>query len=212
MKGYFIQATKEILKSEGIKAISVRNIADKAGYSYATLYNYFKDINDLVFLCVSDFQAECESFVSEQTKKEPKGIKKLKASILAYIKYFIEYPGIFDLFFITKGGDFGNKQQIIDVISNSLDRVCNIDWEYCLKHKIILETDIELLKTQLRYSVIGLLILYLNRLTPKLYSEFITQANRLIDSELGIKYENLNDAMKDEQTKIQNSIISVNIG
>ena len=55
MKGYFIQATKDILKGEGLKGISVRNIADQAGYSYATLYNYFKDINDLVFVCVNDF-------------------------------------------------------------------------------------------------------------------------------------------------------------
>ena len=43
MRGYFIQATKEIIKGEGIKSVSVRNIADRAGYSYATLYNYFKD-------------------------------------------------------------------------------------------------------------------------------------------------------------------------
>ncbi|MBN2263533.1 MAG: TetR/AcrR family transcriptional regulator, partial [Prolixibacteraceae bacterium] len=56
MKGYFVQAAKDILKSEGIKAISVRNIADRAGYSYTTLYNYFKDVNDLVFECVNDFQ------------------------------------------------------------------------------------------------------------------------------------------------------------
>ena len=45
IKGYVIQAAKEILKGEGLKSISVRNIADQAGYSYATLYNYFKDIN-----------------------------------------------------------------------------------------------------------------------------------------------------------------------
>ena len=39
MRDYFIQATREILKGEGIESISVRNIADRAGYSYATLYN-----------------------------------------------------------------------------------------------------------------------------------------------------------------------------
>ena len=43
IRGYFIQATKEILKGEGLSALSVRNIADRAGYSYATLYNYFKE-------------------------------------------------------------------------------------------------------------------------------------------------------------------------
>ena len=186
MRDYFIQATKELLKGEGLKAISVRNIADQAGYSYATLYNYFKDVNDLVFLCVIDFQEECEQLVAGQTKKEPDGIQKLKASILAYIKYFVEYPGIFDLFYIAKGGDFGNKQQIIDVINHSLDNVCSKQWEYCLKHSIFQPDTIEKIKIQLRYSVIGLLTLYLNRLTPKSYSEFITQSNRLINSEIDV--------------------------
>ena len=49
MKGYFLQATKDMLKSEGLKSVNVRAIADRAGYSYATLYNYFKDINDLKY-------------------------------------------------------------------------------------------------------------------------------------------------------------------
>jgi len=191
MKGYFIQATKAILKGEGLKAISVRNIADQAGYSYATLYNYFRDINDLVFLCVHDFQTECEEFVSDHTKNEPEGLLKLKASIMAYIKYFVAYPGIFDLFFIVKGGDFGNKQQIIDVISTSLDRVCNDDWEYCIKHKGFPEKEVEKVRNQLRYSILGLLTYYINRYTPNNYSAFFSEANGLIDSVLGSKMEGI---------------------
>ncbi len=55
MKNYFIQATKEILKYERIKHVSVRSVAGRSGYSYTTIYNYFKDLNDLVFYCVEDF-------------------------------------------------------------------------------------------------------------------------------------------------------------
>ena len=55
MRGYFIQAAKEILKGEGLESMSVRNIADQAGYSYATLYNYFKDVKDLILECIKDF-------------------------------------------------------------------------------------------------------------------------------------------------------------
>jgi len=95
MKNYFIQATKEILKGEGLKCISVRNVADRAGYSYATLYNYFKDIKDLIFECVVDFQQECEEFVKAESKKSSAGKEKIKAVTTAYIKYFIQYPGIF---------------------------------------------------------------------------------------------------------------------
>ena len=110
----------------------------------------------------------------------------MKNVILAYIRYFVEYPGIFDLFYLAQGGDFGNKQTIIEVIYKSLDKVCINEWDYCLKRKIFQEDNIEQLKTQLRYSVIGLLLLYLNRLTPKTYTEFIKEANTMIDFQLGI--------------------------
>ena len=40
-----------------------------------------KDVNDLIFLCVSDFQEDCKSFVINKTKKTPKGLDKVKALI-----------------------------------------------------------------------------------------------------------------------------------
>jgi AcrR family transcriptional regulator len=186
MKNYFIQATKEILKGEGLQSISVRNVADRAGYSYATLYNYFKDLNDLVFLCVSDFQEECHRFVKEQIKNKPKGIEKLKGSVLAYINYFLEYPGIFELFFLAKPSGTGINHSSLNVISNSLDQICEEDWNYCASHKIILPENVEMLKSQLRFSVIGMLLLYMNRRAPESYTEFIQQTKKVIDNILVI--------------------------
>jgi len=213
MKEYFIQATKDILKGEGLKSLSVRNIADQAGYSYATLYNYFKDVNDLVFLCVNDFQEDCKLFVANQTKKTPKGLDKIKATILSYISYFVEYPGIFDLFYLAKVGDFGNKQTTINAISNSLDNVCDSEWNYCISHNLLPIEKVESVKNQLRYTVIGLLLLYLNRRIPNSYSEFINHANVQIDYLLSLNNCNISSTtINNENSKVQNSLISVNIG
>lgn len=181
MRGYFIQATKNILKGEGLKSISVRNIADQAGYSYATLYNYFKDVNELIFLCVNDFQEECKSFVADQTRQTPEGLDKLKAAVMAYISYFVEYPGIFDLFYVAQVGDFGNKQSTIDVISRSLDDVCDSAWNDCVSRNQFPEEHVESSKNQLKYTVIGLLVYYLNRRTPDSYADFMKHANGQID-------------------------------
>ncbi len=187
MKGYFIQATKEILKGEGIQSLSVRNIADQAGYSYATLYNYFKDVNDLLFYCINDFQEECQSFVEEHTKKELKGIERLKSTVLAYMRYFIEYPGIFDLFYLVKMDGLGNKASTIQIINNSLENICANDWDYCLSHDIIQTAETEVLKTQLKYTVTGLLLFYLNRISPDSYPEFIENASNQINHVLNPK-------------------------
>lgn len=187
MREYFIQATKDILKGEGLKSISVRNIADQAGYSYATLYNYFKDVNDLVFLCVNDFQEECKEFVANQTGSMSEGTEKLRATIIAYINYFIEYPGIFDLFYLAKVGDFGNKQTIINVINNSLDDVCEADWNYCITNSLLSADMVENIKPQLKYTVTGLLLFYLNRYSPGTYPQFVDMVNKRISYLFGMK-------------------------
>ena len=36
VRQYFIDATREILKGEGLKAVNVRAVSERAGYSFAT--------------------------------------------------------------------------------------------------------------------------------------------------------------------------------
>lgn len=182
MKEYFIQATKDILKGEGLKSLSVRNIADRAGYSYATLYNYFRDINDLVFLCVSDFQDECREYVADQSKNVPQGLDKMKADVVAYLNFFMDYPGIFDLFYLAKVGDFGNKLTTIEVIYRSLEDVCKVDWEYCINAGLVRKDELQNLRSRLKFAVAGLLLFYINRRSPETYQEFMEEANRQINS------------------------------
>lgn len=181
MKSYFIQATKELIKAEGLKCVSVRSIADKAGYSYATLYHYFKDVNELIFLCVHDFQEECKQFVADQTRQKPERFERMKAILMAYISYFVEYPAIFELFYLAPVGDFGNKQNIIDVIYHSLDEICDEEWTYCVSHNLLSAERKETLKDQLKYTVIGLLLFYIHRHSPYTYTEFMNQAQIQID-------------------------------
>ncbi len=173
MRGYFVQAAKEILKGEGLKSISVRKIADRAGYSYATLYNYFHDVNDLIFICVHDFYEECQSFVQIKTGKIPMGLKKINAMAGFYIDYFVQYPGIFELFFLEKVGDFGNKQDTIEAIYFALDNICNAEWKYCIEKGLIKSEEADMKKSQLRHVTTGLLLFYLNRRTPADYNEFL---------------------------------------
>lgn len=187
MKNYFIQATKEILKGEGLRAVSVRNVADRAGYSYATLYNYFKDIKDLIFECVKDFQEEGEEFVTAEVRTSTHGMEKIKSITKAYMKYFIQYPGIFELFYIEKTINLVNKQPTIDLINTFLDRLCTEEWEYLIKNKILKRKDADIIKSKLRYLVPGILLLYLTRGNPATYKEFINITNEQLDDIIKIK-------------------------
>lgn len=52
---YFVEATAQIIKEEGIENVTIRKIADIAGYNSATIYNYFSEISHLVFFASLKF-------------------------------------------------------------------------------------------------------------------------------------------------------------
>jgi len=180
-RGYFIQATKEILKSEGLTCASVRNIASQAGYSFATLYNYFKDVNELVFLCVKDFQDECESFVKSETTNYSVGIERIKQISISYMKFFTQYPGIYDLFYVEKMARVKSQEQTSTQIYSFLNNLCIEDWNYCVENLIFTPDEVELLKYQLTYVVSGILLFYMNRLIPESYTEFIDMSDKQLN-------------------------------
>lgn len=44
---YFIEAAAQIIEEEGLEAVTIRKVADLAGYNSATLYNYFENLDHL---------------------------------------------------------------------------------------------------------------------------------------------------------------------
>lgn len=180
VRRYFIDATKAIIKGEGIRGVSVRSVADHAGYSFATIYNYFRDVNILLFECIQDFQQECQEFTAETTEVSDCR-SRLKARVKAYVRYFTEYPGVFELFYTARAGDLGNKESTLDIIERSLDSVCNNDWEECISSGSLTREKSMEIKARLRYAVTGLLVMYLNRRRPADYQEFLQNLEQQLD-------------------------------
>ncbi|MDW7672967.1 MAG: TetR/AcrR family transcriptional regulator [Bacillota bacterium] len=49
MMSYFIEAADKVIEDEGLDSVTIRKVADLAGYNSATLYNYFENIEHLIF-------------------------------------------------------------------------------------------------------------------------------------------------------------------
>ncbi len=184
MRGYFIQAARDLIRSEGLKSISVRYVAEQAGYSYATLYNYFKDIKDLVAECILEFQQECRKFVADNTAAADPGLPRIKAITGAYIKYHIQYPGIFELFYLEGAQGFAHKKTSLQSVIGLLPDLCREEWDYCIDNSLLGRDEIAGRKEQLNFMVTGMLLFYLNRQQPTTYQEFLAtvdlQLNRLL--------------------------------
>ena len=56
---YFIDAARELSESMPLDDITIRAVADKAGYNSASLYNYFTDIDQLRAFTAIDLMSEC---------------------------------------------------------------------------------------------------------------------------------------------------------
>lgn len=52
---YFIDAASKIIKDSSIEDVTIRKVADEAGYNSATIYNYFDNIDALIMFALNDY-------------------------------------------------------------------------------------------------------------------------------------------------------------
>lgn len=180
-KTYFINAAKEILRGEGLKVASARNIAEKAGYSYATLYNYFDDLTSLIFECVRDFQIEIDELIIPAVEAADSAENKLRAGLTAWINYFVQYPGIFELFFLERIGEAGHRSDISDTIYNSIVPACRPGLDKWVSEGKISKEEADQNLNTIRFQLTGLMLYYSNRKNPSDYAGLLQVLNRQID-------------------------------
>jgi len=179
MRNYFITAAKELMRAEGIAVVSTRNVAERAGYSYATLYNYFSDIRDLIFSCAEGFMAECTEFVEENTKGKTSGAERIKAVSESYAKFFVQYPGIFELLYFQKPSDIATKRSDLENITSLFDSLTDSDWKVFQAEEGKNETDAADTREIHKLALHGLLMFYLNRRTTVDYKQLMEEIAHL---------------------------------
>jgi AcrR family transcriptional regulator len=163
MKRYFIDAAKELIKGEGLDVVSVRNVAERAGYSYATLYNYFKDLRDLIYCCLEDFRKECASSIAAATSAAAPGRDRIIAIAKAYAKFFIQYPGIYDVMFFSKSGRISTNKAQTETFYTFFDDLSAKAWKECIDSKLIGKSKAAAAAQSVKLSLHGLLMFYLAR-------------------------------------------------
>jgi AcrR family transcriptional regulator len=172
VRGYFLNAAKDLIRAEGISAVSARNVAERAGYSYATLYNYFKDIRDLIFSCIEDFMKECAEFVARDAGGKP-GRERLLKKVKGYAKFFLQHQGIFALLYQQAPSDMSTGDSKIGDIYGFFDTIIDEDWSIVCGKSSLANKKLLQAKEQFNYSMHGLLLFYLNGRKEMEFKEFI---------------------------------------
>ncbi|NLE02324.1 MAG: TetR/AcrR family transcriptional regulator [Fibrobacter sp.] len=163
IKNFFLSAAKELIRAEGIEVVSARNVAERAGYSYATLYNYFKDIRDLIFSCAQDFMDECRGYIFENIPPEQDSAERLNSITICYTRFFVQYPGIFELLYQQKVSTISTPDSKTGIIYSFFDSLTNDSWQEYFRKKQMNLKQAETIRKNHKLAIHGLLLFYLNR-------------------------------------------------
>lgn len=108
----FIEATEELIDEYGIDKVSVRKIAEKAGFHNSTIYLYFKDVNELILLASMKHFNEYSKALARLSRKNWDATENFYFVWRFFVESMLKDPKIYYNFFFGKHGqDFGRLFQ-----------------------------------------------------------------------------------------------------
>jgi len=96
---YFIEATQELILDEGLEKLSIKKIAEKAGYNSATIYNYFENLEVLILYASINY---LKDYLNDLKNEDMKAIEVYETVYKIFTKHSFERPEIFHTLFFGK--------------------------------------------------------------------------------------------------------------
>ncbi len=98
----FVNATEKIMTEEGIKKVTIRKVSDLAGYSSATIYSYFENIDHLILFSSMKFLDEYIEALPEYINGETTSIGMFKKVWECFAHFAFRRADIFHAMFFSK--------------------------------------------------------------------------------------------------------------
>lgn len=106
---YFVEATAQIILEEGVPNVTIRKIADLAGYNSATIYNYFSELSHLVFFASMKFlKPYTEAVVQVHQDPQLSAQERYLRVWEIFCQHSFQHPQIFHAIFIA---DLGSQPE-----------------------------------------------------------------------------------------------------
>lgn len=122
MMKYFIEATQQIIEKESFDSVTVRKVSNLAGFNSATIYNYFKNLDELIYF-------SCIKYLEDYSKdliiclKDSKNIFEYYMNIWKCFCYHsYKNPKIyFHLFFTNHTLCKGSIKEYFEIFCDGID-------------------------------------------------------------------------------------------
>lgn len=98
----FINATEELIDEMGVENLTLRKIATRAGYNSATVYNYFENLDHLIFYAsmsnIKDYNIALNSYLKDAKNAMDIFLKVWEC----FCDFAYEKPEIYNAIFFPK--------------------------------------------------------------------------------------------------------------
>ncbi|GEN56750.1 hypothetical protein GCM10012290_15100 [Halolactibacillus alkaliphilus] len=101
---YFIDAAVDIIERDGLEAVTIRRVADLAGYTSSTAYNYFDDLSHVKFFASLKFTKPYIDDIPNYIDPKEPTIKQWLALWDCFLKHSFHSPHIFHMVFVSDLG------------------------------------------------------------------------------------------------------------
>ena len=159
-----LATARELFLLKGFEATTIRNIAEKIEYSPSTIYQHFKDKNEIFYTIHSEAFAELVRYLNaSEMHKNP--MDQLIALGQIYIQFALENPELYDLMFIMEAPiDFLNYLEDANWIEGKMafDYLKSVIAN-CIQQDLIKETDLESLSYLIWSTVHGLVTISIRK-------------------------------------------------
>lgn len=104
MRKYLIETTEELIQDDGFNAVTLRKIGDETGYNTATIYNYFKDLNELLLYSSVKFLKTYNRDLAASLNEPLNAMERYIRVFRIFCKHTFAYPDIYYNMFYGKHG------------------------------------------------------------------------------------------------------------
>jgi AcrR family transcriptional regulator len=116
-------AASELLTAEGYEALSLRRVAERAGYTATTIYRHFPDKDALLYAVTEEgFRLLTARLASAGGEPDP--FASLEAVALAYIDFGLEHPVYYGVMFVSRPDQLWRRQP--DQPGSRMDRFSSL--------------------------------------------------------------------------------------
>jgi AcrR family transcriptional regulator len=94
-----VEASIDIISGQGIQNLTIKNLANKIGFSEPALYRHFKSKMEILLAILSGFENQIHKYKEVIDSKRDSAVSKLKAIFKNHFKNFSQNPTLASVIF-----------------------------------------------------------------------------------------------------------------